>query len=333
MRLLIKELEMDNIKNVNQLEEKNGRPSLTRVFSYVERYSEFYNVSKIYMLVDFLWSVLFYGCSSMDYFLYKWFLLNRRGRSAFVTERYENKFIRNHTSGKLAGIIDNKEETLHYFSDFIQRDWCGQRYHNTESDFLKFANAHEKAIVKPPEGFGGVGVHIIDTCRDNPGWLFQYCKDNHLMVEALIEQNEKLNLLNPSSVNTIRVLVLDGEIIGATVRIGAGKAIVDNAHSGGFFAAIDIQSGIVISQAMNYRDEHYFARPDTGVVIPGFRIPFWDDCKDFVILASKTMTELKLLGFDIAITPNGPTLVEVNSKPCLRLIQAPLGRGIKQFFK
>ena len=42
-------------------------------------------------------------------------------------------------------------------------------------------------------------------------------------------------------------------ILGVIWRIGAGESIMDNAGSGGMYASIDHQLGIVESDAVNYK--------------------------------------------------------------------------------
>ena len=56
-------------------------------------------------------------------------------------------------------------------------------------------------------------------------------------------------------------------ILGVIWRIGAGESIMDNAGSGGMYASIDHQLGIVESDAVNYKGENFNVHPDTGVQI------------------------------------------------------------------
>lgn len=51
-------------------------------------------------------------------------------------------------------------------------------------------------------------------------------------------------------------------ILGVIWRIGAGESIMDNAGSGGMYASIDHQLGIVESDAVNYKGEHFNVHPE-----------------------------------------------------------------------
>lgn len=86
------------MKIVNVLKDiKRGQlPSFTYMFKHIWEqagiYSEQYRVSRLFVFVNYFWCALFYGCSGTEYFLYKFFLLNRKGKRKLVSELYEDKF-------------------------------------------------------------------------------------------------------------------------------------------------------------------------------------------------------------------------------------------------
>ena len=237
---------------------------------------------------------------------------------------------KNNDRGQTAVVMD-KEETLMRFSPFISRDWCGLKYHNSLEEYDAFCHKHTQGIVKPLDNMGGAGIKIISTQEfQSPGALRDYCMSKHLMIEELIAQHPELNRLYPHAVNTVRVLTNKGRIIGVALRLGAGGGKLDNAHAGGIYAEVDPENGVVITRAMNYMDLHYTVHPDTGTVIPGFRIPFWDEVIQLVQDACKLVDRMGLIGWDIAVTSNGPTIVEVNNWPGCELIESPQGHGIRR---
>lgn len=145
-------------------------------------------------------------------------------------------------------------------------------------------------------------------------------------------QHESMSLLSPSSINTIRIFTLAGEIYGAVVRMGNGIKRIDNASSGGLFAGINVTTGYINSSLYNFKGQSWESHPMTGLNLQGFQIPFWKDCIVFVSKASKYLSDIPLIGWDIAITPNGPTLVEANACPDIPLLQVSLNMGIKSKF-
>ena len=137
--------------------------------------------------------------------------------------------------------------------------------------------------------------------------------------------------LYPKAINTIRYITLNERPLGAVLRIGMGGANIDNASSGGMYAAVDIENGVVETPAFRYEGQKFLIHPDTNQIIPGFQIPMWKECTAFIRDACTCIDGIPLIGWDIAITPNGPTLVEVNEAPDLFLLQQPLQRGFRKY--
>lgn len=319
---------------------KQGQlPSFTymfkRIWEYAGQYSKEYSISRVHLFVDYILCAIVYGCSANDYFMYKYFLLKRRRKKQMVTELYETKFERAHQDQKQVEIIEDKEKSLHFFNNFMERDWCGPEYNNSEENYNSFYERHEKAIIKPLSGMGGHGIEIVvlKSRFESGEKLREYCLKNKLLIEELIPQHEALNKIFPNAINTARIITLKGKCIGAALRMGVGEANVDNAHSGGIFAEIDIDKGTIVGGAMQYTNERFASHPTTGTRLDGYEIPFWSECKAMVEEASRLVPDVYLIGWDVAVTPDGPTLVEVNTHPGLTAVQAPNGHGLKHEFE
>lgn len=56
----------------------------------------------------------------------------------------------------------------------------------------------------------------------------------------------------------------------------------------------------------------YTAHPDTGFVFADVRIPFWDELQELVRAAARELAPLRAIGWDVAITPDRPVLIEAN---------------------
>jgi hypothetical protein len=52
--------------------------------------------------------------------------------------------------------------------------------------------------------------------------------------------------------------------------------------------------------------------PDTGTRLDGFRIPFWQEALDLAKQAHKSFSEFGFLGWDLALTKDGPKFLEAN---------------------
>ena len=103
---------------------------------------------------------------------------------------------------------------------------------------------------------------------------------------------------------------------------------VDNVHAGGIAAAVDLATGRMaratyagFDSSMGWIDRH----PETGGAITGRSLPMWDDVCDLVRRGHSAFCDWAVVGWDVAITADGPRLVEGNSGPDVDLIQRPLG--------
>ncbi len=150
------------------------------------------------------------------------------------------------------------------------------------------------------------------------------------MIEERIIQHDKLKNLYPNSVNTIRMVIYNGKLVSDVLRMGREEKEVDNLSAGGIAAGIELDKGIVYTIGRTYYDEKFVYHLDTKVVIPGFSIPMWDGCKQLVARAEKYCDGIPVIGFDIAVTQKGPTIVEVNEGTEIEALQLPSKEGYRR---
>ncbi len=140
------------------------------------------------------------------------------------------------------------------------------------------------------------------------------------VIEEMIEQHPVLARLNPTSVNTLRIWVVEGssgvDVAAAFLRVGRRGSQVDNTAAGGLACAVDLDSG-VIREALDLttaRDE-YRTHPDSATELVGVQIPYWPECKQLACNALRVLPGARFAGMDVAVTANGPTVVEYNVEP------------------
>lgn len=194
-------------------------------------------------------------------------------------------------------------------------------------------------MAKPSKGTTGAGIEKLAVTDFNSGSdLLRYLKRRRLdLLEEYIYQNEQMSRLNPSSVNTVRIMTLvdkEGEVklLGAILRIGVGKP-VDNFDAGGIAAPIDLDSGNVkkyaVSKSIRNRNE-YLEHPSSLEKIEGFSIPMWEEIVELVVSACHVMPEVRTVGWDIAVTEDDVLLVEGNDNWCKVLFQRSHGEGARE---
>jgi hypothetical protein len=116
--------------------------------------------------------------------------------------------------------------------------------------------------------------------------------------------------------------------------MAVGKnVVVDNAHAGGIAAAVDVATGVLgpasdlgISARLGWLDHH----PTTGARITGMKLPYWDSLRSLVTRAHSTVRGAVVLGWDVAITPDGPLLIEANGGPGLEIMQRANRQGFSR---
>lgn len=199
----------------------------------------------------------------------------------------------------------------------------------TEAEAIERCSNLKEAIIKPTlGGTWGIGVKLIQstngivtdkncTIKD----LFASYKQCYIVQERL-EQHPDLAKLNPTSLNTIRVMSYhrgdEVVILYAVIRIGRKGKIVDNETAGGIKADIDLQTGRIIGSAMGSPTEGRMQFTDVGTPTDGYQIPCFDKVLDVVKEMHLRIPYFNLIGWDMSVDTNGkPTLIEWNSAPQL----------------
>ena len=160
------------------------------------------------------------------------------------------------------------------------------------------------------------------------------------VVEPRIVNHPGIADLSTGALTTVRLVTCRDERGGfeptnAAFRMARGRdTVVDNFHAGGIAAKVEPATGMLgratdmgMNPGTGWLDRH----PDTGARIPGRRLPFWDEALDLARRAHAAFPDQILIGWDIALTPDGPLLIEGNRAPDLDIIQRvaaePLGNA------
>lgn len=150
--------------------------------------------------------------------------------------------------------------------------------------------------------------------------LFSNLLKGSFLFQEPVRQHPDLNALYPYSLNTLRLdTFIDPagviKLTNASIRFGINKSVVDNAGSGGCFVAVDIDTGELGDkgyQMLDHGGNIFLRHPDTQASFKGARIPYFDEVKALVLEAARVLPH-RFTGWDIAIAPDGPVLMEGNS--------------------
>lgn len=210
---------------------------------------------------------------------------------------------------------------------------CEDNGELTLQNVLDQARRVGTVALKPDEGSHGDGFFRLDADRD--GYRLNGAQasesdvlgvlsnpSNDYLVTEFISMHPAIARIYPKSVNTVRMIVFrrDDEppqIGNAYLRIGSERSgYVDNTAQGGLLAEVDIATGRFGNGQMleNGRVVPCPRHPDTGELIEG-QLPEWDNVRESVLRIAESLPQLEYFGFDVAITPDGCKIPEVNRFP------------------
>ena len=232
---------------------------------------------------------------------------------------------------------------LGFFNQLRGRDVKGNPL-TSLTEFKKFIFELElrKICLKPTSSFGGIGFRAIDIIKkerevyfydnfteeelDINNYMKNYIKEiefsdsEGIVVEEYMVQHSDFEKYNPSSVNTVRVMVslnrVQGPVFGAFLRVGRAGSVVDNGTSGGIMVKVNVNSGELYSGCFtDLSNEKFDNHPDSGIAFKGEILPFWTEIKELSVSVVKLFPKINFAGLDIAVTKTGPIVIEMNVQP------------------
>lgn len=192
-----------------------------------------------------------------------------------------------------------------------------------KEEVIQLCKRYSKLIIKPSiDSGGGKKVVVFELNGDKTSHQNMSLVDlissygSNFVIQKLIIQHERMSLLNPTSVNTIRTksLIVDGqvEILKHFVRIGSLNATIDNIKTGGILCKVGDDGKLV---KMGYDRNHYpIEYAPTSIRLEGFEIPSFQKIEDLIKKIHLQVPHFKLISWDVAIDSTGePVLIEYNT--------------------
>lgn len=243
-----------------------------------------------------------------------------------------------------ADVLVDKHKTYLKFRQHFGREVCLFDGHNADDVLASgFSLRHPVFFAKPLTGFGGHGTRRVQMAKLGPGEekLVALLREiGPCVLEEPIRQHPATEAFHPSSLNTVRVATLsDGMPEGnvecwfAFFRCGRGGNTVDNTHSGGVFAQIDVETGLVCSDACDLAGDSYSRHPDSDLAFQGFVVPHWMEMVEMTKKMAGELPACRYISWDLAATPTGVALVEANTQGDLALEQAVRQVGLKSEYE
>ena len=308
---------------------------MNRIKGYLRRIDEAAyknNKSTFLMFIDILIWYVFYGATLTDYLNYEFYNRSFKERRRYAVVRTQGKFYEKVSPSKYKEFFTIKPNFLNNFKKYI-----GREFFVPEDGIDKlnhFLKKNKEFMIKPIDGLGGADVKKMKSSSvKNRNEFLKYLEENRMFLEELIIQHKKMSSLCESSVNTIRIMTFannnKSEILYAALRVGNGIYEVDNFHKGGMGVSIDTKTGRLKGSAIDKDLKEFKRHPVSKTYFNNFELPYWKETKKMVRDAALINQNIKVVGWDVAITKNGPVLVEGNRRPGFDLVQVLSKRGRK----
>lgn len=189
-------------------------------------------------------------------------------------------------------------------------------------------------------GFDGTHIHLLDGTSVSldkffapfdflpfQGMLFQECAASHPAIRELT---------GSTAICCIRMICLvtrDEPVIHtAFFKVVTGRNMLDNFSHGDYgnlLATIDTEHGVITHAIRSMGPGGAIEKhPDTGKALIGFALPDWNEAVTTVREATRHFPGLGIQNWDVALTPSGPVLIELNTESELAVPQAIHRRGM-----
>ncbi|MEO0485510.1 MAG: sugar-transfer associated ATP-grasp domain-containing protein [Pseudomonadota bacterium] len=152
------------------------------------------------------------------------------------------------------------------------------------------------------------------------------------LVQRRLRQHGRVAAAIGSSIGSLRLTTLMTDagprLVQSFWRIPCGAAVADHLWRGNLVAALDGNRVVRAVDRLDAQAPVVEVHPTTGAALRGFDMPDYGQALALAQQAAAFLCELPLIGWDIALTEDGPVIVEANANPSLDLPQYLSGEGV-----
>lgn len=305
----------------------NYKRYLKKLWALSKREHRFYPA----LLVDTAWCVFRYGMALTDYLNFKLYKRTTAQRKEYFGAMREEAFYDIVSPSAYKKRFTIKPDFVRDFSKYTKREIVVPGQDDFDA-FCGFLDRHPVFMSKPYDGLGGASVkkERAEDITDRQAYYDDAAK-NRVFLEELVIQHPKMNELCPTSVNTLRIMTYNDRgtpiLLWAGLRVGNGVNPVDNFHAQGMGVKIDVDTGKLVGNGIDKDNVEFSAHPTTGVTFDGFQLPCFEEAKQLTLDACLESDKILMVGWDVALSENGPVIIEGNRWPGFDLVQVLDDRG------
>lgn len=264
-----------------------------------------------------------YSIGASYYMIFKCWELTDEEIDSYARVKQSRLLSEKYNSGR-EELLNNKFLFDQTYRDYIQRKFWVNRDTDFE-EFSIFVEGLTEIFCKPIDLSQGRGIEKIPVHGDRKALYDQLMDRERILVEECVVQHQQMEEMFPGCVNTVRLVTLQKDNvchrICAFVRFGC-YGVTDNFGSGGVLAAVDVDTGRVITPAIDKTGKTHQVHPITGKSIVDFVVPNWDMVKSVTEAALRSQETINYVGWDVAICQDKAVLIEGNAISDLGAYQA-----------
>lgn len=263
---------------------------------------------------------MFYGVFPQEYYHYGFYKKSSADKKTYFTTKLYVKRRKEISNAAYENVVFlDKYVFSKVFHEFYGRKNMLITSNTNIEDIKNFMKAVKKAVYKPLEACEGRGIKSFNI--DNYSSLEELGREilsdgQNALLDEWIVQSEEMSKFYDKGVNCIRVytFLYNGhfEFLDAKVSFGTTSDIVNATLDGNLFATVDVNTGIITSDLTDYTLAAYREHPVTKFTAKGTQLPCWDRVLELAKQAAYRIPQVAYVGWDIAITPDGPVLIEGN---------------------
>lgn len=275
--------------------------------------------SKLSIFLDMAWCTLRYGSGYYDYEIFAFYDLTAAQRKTYVTRFISKKFNMFMNDVNYCHLFDNKDEFYELFGEFTGRSFLDLSKASRE-DVAAFVEGKDQIFCKLRDKTCGIGCERLNIKDfESTDALYAYLKEKDFYtIEDVIKNHPDVARLYDNAVNSMRIItLLDDEqkvhILYIVQKIGMNGSVIDNNC---MFSPVDMETGKIKYPAHSgdtTKGIVYTEHPNSHITIQGYQLPYVKEAVEMVRKAALKVPQVRYVGWDVAVTENGPIIIEGNT--------------------
>lgn len=301
LRRVLKNASFDKMKQaINTVHEKSGK-------------------NKLAIFLDMAMCTLRYGSGYYDYQIFGFYNLNAAQRKTYVT-RFINKKLNLYLNDvDYCHYFDNKDEFYTMFGEYTGRDFLDLSK-SSRDDVAAFVEGKDQIFCKLRDKTCGIGCERLNISDfESVDALYDYLKEKQFYtIEGVLKNHPDVARLYDNAVNSMRIITLmddDKKVhcLYIVQKMGMNGGVVDN---NSMFSPVDIETGRMKYPAHSGETtlgNVYTEHPNSHITIQGYQLPYVKEAVQMVFEAAQKIPQVRFVGWDVAVTENGPVIIEGNT--------------------